>query len=362
MDGLVAWILDGCPATTSIAADDIGDRMRDVGGDTAIPFFIDWYEASQEIDDPDAQNYLERNIRHFLRDAIDTSIPEEVTPQWFREYWDERKHHYDAESQNAEIPDLSNAVAKWHKNFKAIQDEEEDEEFADIPSLSKQAGDQDKMRYFQIGPAKSIEKPEDGWKVLVILPGGDGSAEFNSFCRRIHKYAIPQDYVAVQLVAPVWKEDDNRTVWPTAHLSTEDGDFTTEEFIRDCVKQLASDLEINHDFVFTLGWSSGGPAVYADSLTDDSPVTGSFIAMSVFRTAWMGELSHAKDHPYFILHSPEDWIDFDEHAKAAESTLRENGASVKLRTYRGGHGWRDGPYAHIRAGVEWLESQVSESD
>jgi predicted esterase len=91
---------------------------------------------------------------------------------------------------------------------------------------------------------------------------------------------------------------------------------------------------------------------------DDSPLTGSFVAMSVFRPAWMPALSKAKDHPYFILHSPQDWIKIDEHARVAVKQLNEAGATARLQTYSGGHGWRDDPYGYIRMGVEWLEEQV----
>jgi hypothetical protein len=42
----------------------------------------------------------------------------------------------------------------------------------------------------------------------------------------------------------------------------------------------------------------------------------------------------------------------------AEQTVKElknAGATVKLATYDGGHGWRGNLYDNIREGVQWLE-------
>jgi hypothetical protein len=42
-------------------------------------------------------------------------------------------------------------------------------------------------------------------------------------------------------------------------------------------------------------------------------------------------------------------------AEQAAKELKKCGATVKLATYDGGHGWRGALYVHIREGVEWLE-------
>ena len=80
--------------------------------------------------------------------------------------------------------------------------------------------------------------------------------------------------------------------------------------------------------------------------------------MSVFYPDTLPPLNRARGHRYFILHSPEDWIKI-ELAREAERSLKENGATVRFQSYRGGHGWRDDPYGKMRTGIEWLESQVS---
>jgi hypothetical protein len=40
------------------------------------------------------------------------------------------------------------------------------------------------------------------------------------------------------------------------------------------------------------------------------------------------------------------------------TTLREQGATVQLQTYPGGHGWQGDPFGMIRQGVQWLEQQA----
>jgi len=223
---------------------------------------------------------------------------------------------------------------------------------------AKTVGDNARKSYFQYGPKSDVKQPANGWKVLVILPGGDGSEDFQGYCKNIHKNALPDDYVAIQLVAPTWTEDENRVVWPTKKLNPDKAKFTTEDFIREAVEDVGKNLKLDASKIFALGWSSSGPPVYATSVTDGSPVTGSFVAMSVFHPNKMNDLANAKGHPYFLLHSPGDWIKIDQHPRVAEKQLREKGAKVKLQTYKGGHGWTEDPFGNIRRGVEWLEANV----
>jgi hypothetical protein len=63
------------------------------------------------------------------------------------------------------------------------------------------------------------------------VPGGDGSADFKPFITRIAKYALPEGYLVVQLVAPAWDAEQSKdVVWPTAKLRVAGMKFTTAEF------------------------------------------------------------------------------------------------------------------------------------
>ncbi|MBI4880697.1 MAG: hypothetical protein HY812_13715 [Planctomycetes bacterium] len=130
--------------------------------------------------------------------------------------------------------------------------------------------------------------------------------------------------------------------------------FTTEECVIDVVKEVQKKTKVDRARVFTLTWSSSGPAGYALSLLPKSPVTGTFVAMSLFKPEDLPSLEEAKGHPYYILHSPEDFIPIAV-AEQARDELKDNKAKVELRTYEGGHGWHGDVYGTVRAGLEWLD-------
>lgn len=230
------------------------------------------------------------------------------------------------------------------------------EDVADVPSQDIKLGQDDKRRYFLIGPAKGKEAPKDGYKLLLVLPGGDGSADSNPFVRRIFKNALPDGYLVAQLVAPKWRDDDNRIVWPTKGLPDEQAKFSTEEFVAAVMQDVAGRHRVDAKHTYALGWSSGGPAVYAAAMTKDSPLTGAFVAMSVYKPDQLLPAENAKGRAFYLLHSPQDFIKMT-FPEAAQKALSSAGAVVKLETYEGGHGWHGDVFGMIRTGVKWLEEQ-----
>jgi predicted esterase len=229
---------------------------------------------------------------------------------------------------------------------------------ADIPSQELQAGGDANKRYFLIGPKKNAKPPAEGYGLLVIMPGGDGSAGFHRFVKRIYKHALPDQYVAAQPVAVQWTPDtpNEEIIWPTKTTPVPKMKFSTEEFVEAVIKDVAKKRKVDRTRVFTLSWSSSGPAAYATSLHKERTVTGSFIAMSVFNPEFLPPLKEAKGHAYYIYHSPEDSRCPYRMAEQAKDDLAKNGAKVHLQTFKGGHTWANGnPYGDIRQGVEWLE-------
>jgi hypothetical protein len=77
----------------------------------------------------------------------------------------------------------------------------------------------------------------------------------------------------------------------------------------------------------------------------------------VFKPETLPRLAAAKSQPYYVYHSPTDFIPLAQ-AEAARDTLRKAGAVVELQTYEGGHGWQGNVFRDIRKGIEWLEKQV----
>jgi predicted esterase len=229
------------------------------------------------------------------------------------------------------------------------------DDVADIISQDLLANKDESKRYFLIGPQKGVKAPKEGYGILVVLPGGPGSADFHPFVKRIYKHAVPPGYLVAQPVAVKWTEKQQKeNVWPTDKNRAEKMKFSTEEFVDAVIKDVTNMHKVNPERVFTLSWSSSGTAAYAVSLTNKK-VTGSFIAMSVFRPDLLPALEKAKGHGYYFYHSPDDSVCPFDMAEQAVKDLEKRGAKVKLATYKGGHGWRAGLYDDIQAGVQWLE-------
>ena len=230
------------------------------------------------------------------------------------------------------------------------------DDVADVPSEDLRVGGNEQQRYFLIGATASEKQPKDGFPLLLILPGGDGSADFNPFAKRIWKNALPEGMLVAQLVA-VPSDNKNQIVWPTAKDKEPKQKFTTEEFIKVAVTDIKAKHKINDAKVYALGWSSGGPAVYASMLSKDTPLKGAFVAMSVFLPAKLPPLAAAKGQRCFLLQSPQDQVTKYQFAKNAKTQLTAAGAEVELRDYEGGHGWQGDVFGNIRAGVEWLAKE-----
>jgi predicted esterase len=226
---------------------------------------------------------------------------------------------------------------------------------ADMKVQDLRAGGDEKKRYFLI--QRPTPAPATGWRTLFVLPGGPGNAEFHPFVTNITKNALPETYQVVQLVAPVWNpQQAEQNVWPMEKAAGIK--FTTADFFQAVRDEVAKAHKIDPAYCFTITWSSSGINGYALPLLPKTGITGSFVAMSVFKPDTLGRLNAAKGHPYFIYHSPQDFIPL-KHAETARDTLTKAGAVVQLQTYEGGHGWHGNVFAEIRKGIDWLEQQAA---
>jgi len=230
----------------------------------------------------------------------------------------------------------------------------EPEDVASIPSVERHAGGDADKTYFLIGHDEAAKDPSRGYKLLLILPGGNGGRDFEAFCRRIRKYALDDGWVAAQLVSKQWT-DDQKIVWPTERTKVRKMEFSTEEFIDSVIEDVESELALDREFLFTLSWSSSGPACYAEALKKKSRITGSFIAMSVFKPDQLPSLAHSKKRAFYIYHSKDDKICPMRMAEDAAVMLEKHKAKVELATYDGGHGWRGPVWANMKRGITWLE-------
>jgi predicted esterase len=247
---------------------------------------------------------------------------------------------------------LVSALAIFESNHSALAANDDEPSAKDLI-----AGRNDLMRYVLVGP-NGKKEPPDGYHLLLVLSGGDGSVEFKPFVTNIGRHALPEGYLLAQLVAPKWSDDENRIVWPTAKLGDSKAKFTTEEFIDAVVADVGSKNKLDPQHIYALGWSSGGPPVYSAAMRAKTPLTGAMVAMSVYKPELLPGPENAKGRAFYILHSPQDFIPmrFPEQARTA---LKTGGAQVELATYEGGHGWHGDVFGMIRKGIEYLDKRTT---
>ncbi len=229
-----------------------------------------------------------------------------------------------------------------------------------LKSQDLRAAGDDSKRYFLIDAAPQSAAPEAGYGLLIVMPGGDGSADFRPFVERIAESALPQGYLVAQPVAIKWSARQE-FVWPTARdrAITKGLKFTTEEFVDAVIDDVARRHKLDPRRVCTLSWSSSGPAAYAISLSSGR-VVGSFIAMSVFKPDRLPAMAAARDRAYYLYHAPKDQTCPYRMAERAVNELGEQGAKIKLVDYAGGHGWRvETAFADIRKGIDWLAANAT---
>ena len=109
--------------------------------------------------------------------------------------------------------------------------------------------------------------PPDGYRLLIVMPGGNGGPDFHPFIKRIYKNVLSDEYLLAQIVAPEWSPDQgNRLVWPTETNRWPAMRFPTEQLVDDVIADIEQTHKLDPRFLFTLAWSSSGPAAYAISL------------------------------------------------------------------------------------------------
>ncbi len=217
--------------------------------------------------------------------------------------------------------------------------------------------DGDAKKRWVFHPPIGKTQPENGWGLLIVMPGGDGAIGFAPFVGGTIRAEAGEDYAVVQLVAPPIEGDGrNSIVWPRLGSKDARVDFTMEPIWRGAIAAVKKERVIDPSRVWVMGWSSGGPPSYLAAVEDDSEVRGAFVVMSVFREDEYPTIANAKGKSFYLLHSAQDFIKMS-HPEQAKASLEAAGARVKLQTYEGGHGWQGDSMKRIGEAVKWLEGK-----
>jgi predicted esterase/tRNA A-37 threonylcarbamoyl transferase component Bud32 len=333
-DAMLIWAAAQCLAT--------------IGSPRVIPTLIGLIEADNTYNTIYGIGYFG------LNKLTGVAYDEKHDGAWWRDWWSKNRQRFPPEVEALGIPRFE-AIAKTGM---PAPDEGRAVDPMDLPIEEWfAAGDTNKL-YFLIGPTNAAVASKNGFRLLVILPGGAGGRDFQPFIKRIHQNALPTGYLVAQMVAPKWDDKQfAQIVWPTDRNPYPTMKFSTEAFVSAVILEIEKHHKVDGRCIFTLSWSSGGPAAYAVSLAPGTRVSGSFVAMSVFRPEDLPNLTFAKGRAYYLLHSPQDFIPIA-MAEKARDMLGFNGATVHLQTYEGGHGWHGDVFGKIRAGIEWLENEA----
>jgi poly(3-hydroxybutyrate) depolymerase len=231
-------------------------------------------------------------------------------------------------------------------------------EIEGIKSVQRELNNNSNMKFWILTP-KNI--PKEGYGLVVALAGGDGDGGKNvPFWENVIRRSLDDRYIVVLPVAHKWDKDQEIT-WPTdKHKDIVKGmQFTTEEFVFGLVNEVVKENKINANNVWLHGVSSGGPAVYAISLSHPACFKGYYVLSSVFKIDQLPSLSLAKGKKYYIQHGREDKVCPFWMAKKAAFQLKENGAVTELDLFQGPHGYpfKEGhpDWESIKAAFVWLE-------
>ena len=202
--------------------------------------------------------------------------------------------------------------------------------------------------------APSTPNPS-GNGLLIVLPGGDGSAGFHPFVSSIHKQSVGEDFGLAQPIAKKWS-DAQQIVWPTSTNRVNGMKYSTEDLIAQVIADVGKQIKLDPQRIILLAWSSSGSAAYSTMLQEETAVSGAVLAMSVFKPNYLPNLKNAKNRRFYILHSQEDRICPYWMATNARTQLEENGAHVKMVDYKGGHGWHGDVFGDLSRGLKWAQA------
>jgi predicted esterase len=191
--------------------------------------------------------------------------------------------------------------------------------------------------------------------LVVILPGGDGQGEsFLPFVENIHRYVLDETWIIALGTAKKWTIDQ-RIVWPTEKHPVPEMKYATEKYVASVLEDVSKRKRIDPERVIMMGWSSGGPACYAISLSDGKVPKNYYILMSVFKPETLPPLRDLRDTRYVIEHGVNDRVCPVRMAREAAKTLEIAGAEVEYVEHPGEHGFTGGPiYPRMRDAIDWL--------
>jgi hypothetical protein len=285
----------------------------------------------------------------------DVEFDESHDAAWWLHWWQENKCQYPPDVQAIEVPDFRQPLSfAWHEP----SDEERLADVRDIPVIDTTVTGNERMRYFLHGPRTTAETPSAGYKLVVVLPGGNGGVAFQPMVRRLLKYAMTEEFIVAE---PVALSQNVKIIWPTRWHDPEEiattPPFFTEDFVEQVIQDIGRRHPIDKRFVFTLTWNSSVPAAFAIAMQESTAVAGSYISLIALPTEWPATLAEAKGRPFLLTQTLRDSQSRFPWSKQALQPLIDAGAIVKSPAHDDMHG-HGLDYDRVREGLKWLVGQA----
>ena len=311
----------------------LSDFFTQHGDERDLPWLIAIVASDEQLT---GKSFLADNAISKLANLQGIDDLGEKDSAWWKNWW--RDNHVRYPSAESTLPD----IGEWIGNRGPTD--------TPLHSWTFNGGT---AHYFLLGGDDLTAAPAAGFKLLVVLPGGDGGRDFHPFVQNIFRESLDASWLVIQPLTIQWTPDQ-QIVWPTELSPVKGMKFGTEAMVEGMIADVQKRFSVDPSKIFSMSWSSSGPAAYALSTRPGSSVRGSYIAMSVFKPQFLHNLEQAKNHRFVIEHSPEDAICPYAMAMEARKTLREAGAEISEVDYAGGHGWHGNVFHRIRSALQTL--------
>ncbi len=194
--------------------------------------------------------------------------------------------------------------------------------------------------------------------LLVVLPPDGNGSSAALFWQNVEQKALRNGYLVAVAVAPKWTEPQP-TMWITVDSlkQVKEAKFTTEKFAADIVQDVMATHSVDRNRIYLHGTAESGPAAYACALDETTPFKGFYILGSTFKSANLPPLARAKSRRFLLQHSSDDKATPYVMTAAAQKVLTEHGATVKLESIKGTHGYlfTDPNADPIGEAIAWLD-------
>ena len=301
------------------------NALGNTGDPRAIPSLIALYDTANPAE------FLGQVIERGL--CLLTNVPCQFNSghdgDWWRDWWQEHKQEFPTEARGMKYPQI--AGTHRPEGFSLRRHAERRTVGVGVPH-----------DYWLMSPG-IITVPSEMVHpgLIVVLSDKPYSPALCKSWQETAGRAWDGRYLVAYIVRP-------GAAVPHGSAQTPVSDLVTE-----AVRDARARTTIDPRHVYMFGEGAAGLDVYACSLEKSTPFHGFLLLSSPFRSAQLPSLASAKGRRYYLLHNKADRAAPYILARAAESLLEQQGASVQLTPLEANETTR---IPALRQAIQWLET------